>query len=87
MAKSGSPIDCDPSDLDEVEVAAGVQNLDRQRFEKISEIVKSFRKTCQRTGEVFAGFETAFDELTVVLEPLSKNTYVLVVSVDPRVRE
>jgi Ras-related GTP-binding protein A/B len=73
MAKSGSPIDCDPSELEEVE--------------KISEIVKSFRKTCQRTGEAFTGFETAFDGLSVVLEPMSKNTYILVVSVDPRVRE
>ncbi|KLT44912.1 hypothetical protein CC85DRAFT_283225 [Cutaneotrichosporon oleaginosum] len=87
MAKSGSPIDCDPSELEDVEVARGVPHLDRQRFEKISEIVKSFRKTCQRTGEVFTGFETAFDGLCVVLEPMSKNTYILVVSVDPRVRE
>jgi Ras-related GTP-binding protein A/B len=87
MAKSGSPIDCDPSELEEVEVERGVPHLDRQRFEKISEIVKSFRKTCQRTGEAFTGFETAFDGLSVVLEPMSKNTYILVVSVDPRVRE
>lgn len=87
MAKSGSPIDCDPSELEDIEVTRGVPHLDRQRFEKISEIVKSFRKTCQRTGEVFMGFETAFDGLSVVLEPMSKNTYILVVSVDPRVRE
>ncbi|BEI93414.1 uncharacterized protein CcaverHIS019_0510420 [Cutaneotrichosporon cavernicola] len=85
MGKSGSPIDCEPSELEEIEVDRGVPGLDRQRFEKISEIVKSFRKTCQRTGEVFTGFETAFDGLSVVLEPMSKNTYILVVSVDPRV--
>jgi Ras-related GTP-binding protein A/B len=84
MAKSGSPIDCDATDYDANEVAAGYNNLDRQRFEKISEIIKSFRKTCQRTGEVFVGFESQFDGLTVVLEPLTKNTFVLLVSTDPR---
>lgn len=47
IAKSGSPLDCDPSDLDAVEAKAGGKDLDRQRFEKISEIIKGFRKVCQ----------------------------------------
>lgn len=47
IAKSGSPIDSDPADFDEREVSSGVRGLDPQRFEKISEIVKGFRKTCQ----------------------------------------
>lgn len=47
IAKSGSPLDCDPSDLDAVEAKAGAKDLDRQRFEKISEIMKDFRKVCQ----------------------------------------
>lgn len=47
IAKSGSPLDCDPSDLDAVEAKAGAKDLDRQRFEKISEIIKGFRKVCQ----------------------------------------
>jgi Ras-related GTP-binding protein A/B len=33
--------------LDDREVAGNAEVLDRQRFEKISEIVKGFRKTCQ----------------------------------------
>lgn len=33
------------------------------------------------------GFEAKFDECTVVLEPLTQNTFVLVVAADPRVGE
>lgn len=84
MAKSGSPLDCDESDYDSVETTTGCGKLDRQRFEKISEIVKSFRKSCQRTGEQFVGFESHFDEITAVLEPLTKNTFILIVCTDPR---
>lgn len=84
MAKSGSPLDCETCDYDETEVALGYNNLDRQRFEKISEIIKSFRKTCQRTGESFVGFESQFDGVAVVLEPLTKNTFILIASTDPR---
>lgn len=31
------------------------------------------------------GFEAKFDECTVVLEPLTQNTFILVVAADPRV--
>lgn len=85
MAKSGSPLDCDATDYDGVEVARGYNRLSRERFEKICEIVKHFRKTCARTNEQFVGFETSFDGCAVVLEPLTKNTYLLVVATDPRV--
>lgn len=47
IAKSGTPLDSEPSDFDAKEVEAGVKGLDPQRFEKISEIIKGFRKTCQ----------------------------------------
>ena len=47
MSKAGSPVDSEPSELDERERAFGVNQLHRQRFEKISELVKGFRKTCQ----------------------------------------
>jgi Ras-related GTP-binding protein A/B len=41
--------------------------------------------TVRRTAEEFTGFEAKFDGCCVVMEPLTKNTYVLVVSSDPRV--
>ncbi|WWD20577.1 hypothetical protein CI109_105053 [Kwoniella shandongensis] len=85
IAKSGSPLDCDTNDLDEVEVNKGAKGLDQQRFEKISEIVKGFRKICQRNHEQYQGFEAKFDGCTVVLEPLTRNTYILIVSSDPRI--
>ncbi|ORY29647.1 Gtr1/RagA G protein conserved region-domain-containing protein [Naematelia encephala] len=85
IAKSGSPLDSPPSEFDKQENRGGASVLDPQRFEKISEIIKGFRKTCQRTGEQFLGFESKFDECTVVLEPMTRNTFILIVSVDPRV--
>lgn len=87
MAKSGSPLDSDASEADDVERAKGVPKLDPERFEKISEIVKSFRKTCQKTGEQFYGFDAQFDGVTVVLEPMTRNTFAMVVGVDPTVGE
>nr|XP_019051233.1 Gtr1/RagA G protein Gtr1 [Kwoniella bestiolae CBS 10118]OCF30163.1 Gtr1/RagA G protein Gtr1 [Kwoniella bestiolae CBS 10118] len=71
IAKSGSPLDS--------------RELDQQRFEKISEIVKGFKKTCSRNHEQYHGFEAKFNDCTVILEPLTKNTYIMIVSVDPRV--
>lgn len=47
IAKSGSPLDADVSDLDVREVKGGMKALDTKRFEKISETIKGFRKTCQ----------------------------------------
>lgn len=47
IAKSGSPLDADNSDLDDREVKGGMKALDGKRFEKISETIKGFRKTCQ----------------------------------------
>lgn len=47
IAKSGSPLDAEASDLDDREVKGGMKALDRKRFEKISETIKGFRKTCQ----------------------------------------
>lgn len=85
MAKSGSPLSSEVEEYDSTEKEQGLSTLDPDRFEKISEIVKRFRKTCQRTGEEFAGFETSFDGVSVVLEPMTRNTFVLVVVVDPRV--
>ncbi|WOO78773.1 Ras-related GTP-binding protein A [Vanrija pseudolonga] len=84
MAKSGSPLDAAEVELDEWESERGVGRLDRQRFEKVSEIIKSFRRTCQRTGEQFLGFEADFDGCVVVLEPLTRNTFMLVITTDPR---
>ena len=39
----------------------------------------------RRTGEAFTGFEARFDECTAVLEPLTQNTFILIVAADPRV--
>ncbi|WVN89649.1 uncharacterized protein L203_104879 [Cryptococcus depauperatus CBS 7841] len=85
IAKSGSSLECDKSELDAVEVKNGADQLDPQRFEKISEIVKTFRKVCQRNHEQYQGFEAKFDDCTIVLEPMTRNTFVLLISIDPRI--
>lgn len=46
IAKSGSPVDTPADDMDEMEQRYGAGVLDVKRFEKISEIVKGFKKTC-----------------------------------------
>jgi Ras-related GTP-binding protein A/B len=46
IAKSGTAVDTQPEDMDEVEQKYGASVLDVKRFEKISEIVKGFKKTC-----------------------------------------
>ncbi|ORX41120.1 Gtr1/RagA G protein conserved region-domain-containing protein [Kockovaella imperatae] len=83
ISKSGSPLDSNEAELDDQETRYGAGSLSKHRFEKISEIIKGFRKTCQRTGESFTGFEAKFDDCTVVLEPLTQNQFVLVVAADP----
>lgn len=47
IAKSGTPVDTPVDELDHAEKKGGVDKLGVKRFEKISEIVKGFRKTCQ----------------------------------------
>lgn len=39
----------------------------------------------RRNHERYQGFQAKFDACTVVLEPLSRNTYILLVSNDPRI--
>lgn len=59
IAKSGSPLDAHPSEMDPSEVRGGAKTLDGQRFEKISEIVKGFRKTCQYASLDFSCWRLA----------------------------
>jgi Ras-related GTP-binding protein A/B len=47
LAKSGSELDCDESELEQYERLGGAAGFNRKRFEKISEIVKEFRHTCR----------------------------------------
>jgi Ras-related GTP-binding protein A/B len=84
IAKSGSPLDADISDLDAREVKGGMVQEDVPVSPFLT-IVSVLTKRRRRTAEEFSGFESKFDGCTVVLEPLTKNTYVLIVANDPRV--
>ena len=41
----------------------------------------------RKTGETWLGFESTFDNCRVVVEPMTKNTFGLVISTDPRIGE
>ena len=41
--------------------------------------------TVRKTGETWLGFESTFDECRVVVEPMTKNTFGLIISTDPRI--
>jgi len=47
IAKSGSPLDANMADFDDRETRGGMRSLDQKRFEKISDTIKAFRRTCQ----------------------------------------
>ncbi|KAG7571271.1 hypothetical protein FFLO_00783 [Filobasidium floriforme] len=73
----------DVEGLDEVEVANGARGLERKRFEKISEVVKGFRRTCQRNSQPFINLEARFDNASIGLDVLTSNTYLMLVSSEP----
>lgn len=71
------------SDVSESTTAASTHALEGKRFERTSELIKAFKQSCSRLREEFHSLEMELAEFTVVLEELTKNTYVLVVVHDP----
>ncbi|KAH7921069.1 hypothetical protein BV22DRAFT_1039104 [Leucogyrophana mollusca] len=57
--------------------------LDPKRYERTSELIKSFKQSCSRLREEFHSLELELAEFTAVLDEMTKNTYVLVVVHDP----
>jgi len=83
LAKSGSDLDCDETELEEYERLGGAVGFNRKRFEKISEIVKEFRHTCRRTMEPFVNWEMRLPQACIALDALTPNTYLMLVSTEP----
>lgn len=62
-------------------------HLEPTRYERTSELIKSFKYTCSRVREEFHTLEVDLDDFSAVLDELTKNTYVLVILHDPTIGE
>lgn len=57
------------------------------RFERISELIKQFKLASVQAQHAFQALELQTSTMTVLLDKLTPNTYILVVVSDPRIRE
>ncbi|KDQ19770.1 hypothetical protein BOTBODRAFT_101961 [Botryobasidium botryosum FD-172 SS1] len=60
--------------------------LNPKRFEKISELVKGFRYSCNKLDEHFNSLEIRFPNYTALLENLTAGTCVLIIVANPNVQ-
>ena len=54
--------------------------LSKFRFEKISQLIKSFKQSCSKINNQFNSMQLSETYYNAVLEPLTVNTYVLVIT-------
>ncbi|KAG8859368.1 GTP-binding protein gtr1 [Tulasnella sp. 330] len=62
------------------------EEMDPYRFNKISEIIKTFKISCTKLQEQFNGLEIRYPTYTALLEILTANTYVLIIVADPNIQ-
>jgi len=92
IARSGSDQNMTEFDSDEDSDPEGKQDgegepvLNPKRFEKISELVKAFKISCNKLQEQFSALEIRFPNYTALLEILTSNTYVMIIVADPNVQ-
>ena len=55
------------------------QHFDAHRFEKISNIVKQFKLSCNKADSQFSGIEICNSKFTVFIESFTENTYIMVI--------
>lgn len=58
-----------------------------ERFEKISELVKNLRGSCNKLQASFEAFEVRGATFSAYLDVFTENTYIMVIVADPRVGE
>lgn len=59
--------------------------LDTKRYERTSELIKTFKQSCSRLREEFHSLEMELEDFTAVLDEMTKNTYILAVVHDPTI--
>ncbi|KAJ7633048.1 Gtr1/RagA G protein conserved region-domain-containing protein [Roridomyces roridus] len=60
-------------------------NLEPTRYERTSELIKAFKRSCSRVREEFHALEMELPQFSAVLDELTKNTYILIIVHDPAV--
>lgn len=60
-------------------------NLEPKRYERTSELIKSFKYSCSRVREEFRSLEMELYDFTAVLDEMTRNTYVMVIVHDPTI--
>ncbi|PWN46269.1 hypothetical protein IE81DRAFT_2360 [Ceraceosorus guamensis] len=61
------------------------RRLNPERFEKISELVKSLKASCSKLQAGFQALEVQTENFSAIFDVLTPNTYIMVVVSDPRV--
>ncbi|KAJ3261731.1 Interleukin-4 receptor subunit alpha [Boothiomyces macroporosus] len=61
-------------------------NPDIHRFEKVSNIIKQFKLSCSKSQAHFQTMELRNNQMSLFIQPLTSNTYILVVLSDPNIR-
>jgi Ras-related GTP-binding protein A/B len=57
--------------------------LDPTRYERTSDMIKAFKYSCSRSREEFHTLALEFEGFTIILDEMTKNTYVMVVIHNP----
>ncbi|EIM21194.1 ras-related GTP-binding protein-like protein raga [Wallemia mellicola CBS 633.66] len=72
--------DEDDNDEEYINVTNRNIKLSRHRFEKISQLIKSFKHSCSKLNNQFNSMQISEKYYNAVLEPLTVNTYILVIT-------
>lgn len=62
------------------------EHYDVHRFEKISNIIKQFKLSCNKTHSQFQGMEVRNSQFASYIDLLTANTYIMVVLGDPSIQ-
>ncbi|KAF8912025.1 Gtr1/RagA G protein conserved region-domain-containing protein [Gymnopilus junonius] len=82
IATSSSPSSPSASPSEET---SECEPLDPKRYERTSELIKSFKHSCSRVREEFRALEMELYDFTAVLDEMTRNTYVMVIVHDPTI--
>eukprot|EP00558_Chaetoceros_sp_UNC1202_P003612 CAMPEP_0197252444 /NCGR_PEP_ID=MMETSP1429-20130617/61402_1 /TAXON_ID=49237 /ORGANISM="Chaetoceros sp., Strain UNC1202" /LENGTH=148 /DNA_ID=CAMNT_0042714835 /DNA_START=13 /DNA_END=460 /DNA_ORIENTATION=- len=65
--------------------AAPATHFDTHRFEKISNIVKQFKLSCEKAQSQFQGMEVSNSRFSAFIDAFTANTYIMVIVSNPNV--
>ncbi|GJJ12310.1 hypothetical protein Clacol_006551 [Clathrus columnatus] len=82
---SSASIDQSSTDLSSGTPADGHSSMLGTRYERTSELIKSFKHSCSRSRAEFQSLEMELPGYTAVLDELTRNTYIMVIVHDPTI--